>query len=655
MSYDTAVDVLSLPEDVLRALQDWVNVNSPPETSRASAENTQERQSTSTNITDHSCLVPDDNAPRCLERCKDIRARGGTWDIEALSEVICVGYTEFRHPPWEGEFTLKKGRIFTVLQIFGDHWAFCVLDTLEGAFVNETLELCHKIRNDKYCIIGKDNPNVGFLPLCSVTLKENYADFLSQVNAAQKPTKAWEGWIVTAPKRIQSKNAQEEWKLFKEIPVPHEVCVANKAAPRMKNPANDAEPFEKTDDKKNQPCGFYYRSAELGSEDLVSHSAPKTLKKKATRQFQKIKESIGVQGKRVVVEEKLKKCSDETLELNQDNPAVHNESKQSNRANSTAAVLKSLGRKTRTKSGTEEARPQTAGYDAGGEDDSEEGKSVQKKPSIFSLGRSKRINKSSDRSEDRLRLVASNGKASKEADIVIGCALGQQECATAAIANLPAPRGDQLGPVRESEEEPSDNLQLRDAGNLLDHSNRVSEQSDPVRGLRHLEGDAWPIVNPRRMSTAEPRGLHSAKDQSMKTLKEVPSNLKDFFTLRRRRGPLETVEAPNPTPTSASPGHDANTRDELEISPVEGHPMINFPRLDRRDLSPREPSGSALNRLAGNREFLANLSRNLWPITCLGGDHGPSPDPDVLRRDLEDCAESCQSRARARRSKEASE
>lgn len=287
------------------SLQDWLRKRSESVTASSSEDSHQKEQSSKSDINDASSPVPDENGPRCIARCKDIRVRSGAYAIEASSQVICVGCTEAPTAK-EGEFMFQKGQVFTVIQVFGDHWAACIKGTLQGAFHDEDIDRCETIHGEKYCVIRKDNPNISFLPLCAVTLISNYAHFLVDANGVGKETKPWNGLTLSAPKRVQSLKAQHEWVNFMEVTVPHSHCVMHKASPCMKDVDKDSEPFDEgIDEKRLNPCAFYQRDQDCDNEPS---GEPATLTRKAVQQFQKAKVVFGRQDERDVVEKKLKRC-----------------------------------------------------------------------------------------------------------------------------------------------------------------------------------------------------------------------------------------------------------------------------------------------------------------------------------------------------------
>lgn len=205
----------------------------------------------------------------------------------------------------EGEFTFQKGQVFTVIQVFGDHWAACIKGTLQGAFEDEDVVRLETIHGEKYCVVRRDNANLGFLPLCAVTLISNYAEFLADVNGAEKETKPWNGLTLSAPKRVQSLNAQHEWANFVEVTVPRSHWTMHKASAIMKDVTRETEPFDEgIDERKLNPCLFYQRDPDCDKE---SFGEPTTLTRKAARRFQKARVLLSRGDERDAVEKRLKR------------------------------------------------------------------------------------------------------------------------------------------------------------------------------------------------------------------------------------------------------------------------------------------------------------------------------------------------------------
>ncbi|PGH33056.1 hypothetical protein GX50_04130 [[Emmonsia] crescens] len=100
------------------------------------------------------------------------------WAIETGSRVICVCDTVV-DSAYNDVFPMRLGDAYTVLKMYGDFWASCLRLTLE----NQTWSaypLYQRNRDRTKATFICPDQNVGFLPLCALTLDANFGDYLAR-------------------------------------------------------------------------------------------------------------------------------------------------------------------------------------------------------------------------------------------------------------------------------------------------------------------------------------------------------------------------------------------------------------------------------------------------------------------------------------------
>lgn len=102
----------------------------------------------------------------------------------------------------ESEFELRLGRVYVILAMYADLWALCVDVSFD--MVADNIKNCHKTFN------------IGFLPLCAVTLPCNLGAFFARCGGPFsseleiEPAHPWNGQVVVPPKRSYSLTAAAE-------------------------------------------------------------------------------------------------------------------------------------------------------------------------------------------------------------------------------------------------------------------------------------------------------------------------------------------------------------------------------------------------------------------------------------------------------------
>jgi hypothetical protein len=142
-----------------------------------------------------------------LEFYKDCRlGQGENWAFKQGSIAVCLGpaYTELVHEKPEDEFELIYGDVYVVLRMYADRWAFCARVSFKDPV--QTLEVGRATSDGASPTAFS---NLGFLPLCSVTLAANFSAFHKRrvgqgeryLESSACPS---DGLRVTPPKRASS-------------------------------------------------------------------------------------------------------------------------------------------------------------------------------------------------------------------------------------------------------------------------------------------------------------------------------------------------------------------------------------------------------------------------------------------------------------------
>lgn len=141
-----------------------------------------------------------------LQFCRDVRCPPDEqWTMQEGSLVVgiqpaFVGVTPERS--CEDEFELRLGRLFVIVHMYADLWAYCIDVSLDADSYNS--------------IAGPPTFNAGFLPLCAVTLPGNFDRFLKRCGGRYtdedeiEPECPWNGQVVVPPRRSHSLKAATE-------------------------------------------------------------------------------------------------------------------------------------------------------------------------------------------------------------------------------------------------------------------------------------------------------------------------------------------------------------------------------------------------------------------------------------------------------------
>jgi hypothetical protein len=157
-------------------------------------------------------------AEQILDVYRDIRIapteNGESYGIKSGSRVICVGDTNVGSIT-EDQFYLRLGDAFIVLQMYGDLWASCLKLSLTEPIKPASAAGPIWVTRKKDYVLPSNPKQVRFLPLCSVTLEENFGDYIRRrrnFNTHSASTLALDpcnGQLVAAPRRKQSREAAE--------------------------------------------------------------------------------------------------------------------------------------------------------------------------------------------------------------------------------------------------------------------------------------------------------------------------------------------------------------------------------------------------------------------------------------------------------------
>ena len=143
-----------------------------------------------------------------LQLFKDVRLGvGDKWAIQEGSLVVCIGrsYTHLdRKEGFSDEFELTNGDFYIVCRLYADLWALCVkvsFDSSAGSYFHDATP--------------GENLNLGFLPLCAVTLAANFSGFVRRCFSYKSfhPTEVrypGNGLTVIPPERSHSVNASKQ-------------------------------------------------------------------------------------------------------------------------------------------------------------------------------------------------------------------------------------------------------------------------------------------------------------------------------------------------------------------------------------------------------------------------------------------------------------
>lgn len=141
-----------------------------------------------------------------LKSIKDVRVGiDEKWAVQERSLVMCIdpSYTRFdRKEGFPDEFELACGDAYIVCRLYADLWALCA----RISFDHRPGNYCH----DRIA----QGRNLGFLPLCAVTLAANFSAFVKRCSQyPATPTQAsnpGNGLTVTPPERSHSVNASRQ-------------------------------------------------------------------------------------------------------------------------------------------------------------------------------------------------------------------------------------------------------------------------------------------------------------------------------------------------------------------------------------------------------------------------------------------------------------
>ncbi|MCJ1366303.1 hypothetical protein MMC16_005431 [Acarospora aff. strigata] len=170
--------------------------------------------------------APDNKEEQCtlkremLTAYNDIRSQGRRQIVHG-SLVVCIGATTSTHKEDEDDqFKFVFGGLYRVLQIFGDTWAFCQKLPMHRMISARDLEpppadlkkLFGAWRDVTFMVVGQDS-SLSFLPLCAVTLWENFEEYCQRARIGSEYTRDTappdrmtpsEGGIVKAAPRFSS-------------------------------------------------------------------------------------------------------------------------------------------------------------------------------------------------------------------------------------------------------------------------------------------------------------------------------------------------------------------------------------------------------------------------------------------------------------------
>lgn len=140
-----------------------------------------------------------------LERRKDVRLNvNQAWAIQEGSLVIAIPeyYTHTHTESRKDEIPPIFGEVFVVLRMYADMWALC-----------GRLSFHSPITTDETGAVIRGWDNIGFLPLCAVTLAANFASFEQRRGNALKDGNqsfAGGGLQLSPPERSHSAEAGKE-------------------------------------------------------------------------------------------------------------------------------------------------------------------------------------------------------------------------------------------------------------------------------------------------------------------------------------------------------------------------------------------------------------------------------------------------------------
>ncbi|EEH18041.1 hypothetical protein PABG_00604 [Paracoccidioides brasiliensis Pb03] len=105
-------------------------------------------------------------------------SRKNGWAILTGSRVICVGDTLVDMADLDN-FPIRLGDAYIVLRIYSDFWASCLKLTLENqTWASYPRYDRHMDRRES--VFASTEDNIGFLPLCALTLDANFGDYLAR-------------------------------------------------------------------------------------------------------------------------------------------------------------------------------------------------------------------------------------------------------------------------------------------------------------------------------------------------------------------------------------------------------------------------------------------------------------------------------------------
>lgn len=148
-----------------------------------------------------------------LQFYRDIRCLPDEqWAMQEGSLVVGIepSFAGIPHREMTDQFELRPGRFYMIAQMYADLWALCVDVSFD--------------RGDHDPENGRTRMDIGFLPLCAVTLPANLSPFLKRCRERVNddleiaPRRPWNGQTVIPPRRSHSLTAsfdryREGWSL----------------------------------------------------------------------------------------------------------------------------------------------------------------------------------------------------------------------------------------------------------------------------------------------------------------------------------------------------------------------------------------------------------------------------------------------------------
>ena len=164
-----------------------------------------------------------------LHLYKDIRVSTSENDeqfgIKSGSRVICVGDTNISSTACD-EFHLELGTAFIVLQMYGDLWASCLKLSLKSPVRSVFVAGNSWLTRRRRYVWPAEPDLIKFLPLSSVTLEENFGEYLQRRPGFGPGTISalslapCNGQVVTPPQRKQTLKAATHLRKGGSILIP---------------------------------------------------------------------------------------------------------------------------------------------------------------------------------------------------------------------------------------------------------------------------------------------------------------------------------------------------------------------------------------------------------------------------------------------------